>query len=537
MNALPGLRPVSTGTPVEWRRILCCCFAAILGVRAFFIERFGASVPLVPEWDLTGRDTLAAWERGVLTLRALFAPHNGDHPAAFTRLWEIFWFELNGSWDPKLVMFANAAVFAAAATIMIHLLAGPLSRRRLTVAGLLAALFAFPFNWHNLLWGVASTFDFLFLTAALGWLALVSGRTTLALGCGFLALFTNGAGPLVCASFVPFLIAAWRRGTLARSRALFVTLAAGAIVLFGLSLHTNEAAPHPGSVADKVTTVFQLYAWPFNDWFAGLVRMSGRTDVTALAWLNDPPPALHWLGRILDWLRHHPGVVRGLGFPFALALAAPGAALVLFVSRRRIPFAAVQGLLGLGTFALLMIVATALARANQTTVAVRFLDHVILAALVSLVSAWVVLHHAPKLRRWMAAWGVLFAVGYMSAVGSTVLQMNRKFPAQVLEVMQRYYVAHDHAVLLDRELYRSIIFEDDPQTFFDLLDDPALQPVLPRAVTAPGSPPGPAAAIAGWFGRWGLGFALLAGVLGVWMAGRRATVAPTAWALRGRLKT
>src|SRR5581483_4195277 len=109
-----------------WRRFLVCCGTIIFGVRAFLIAKFGASSAAGDDLDGIARRILIPWRDGTLTAKALFAAHNGDHRIVATRLWEIFWFVVNGSWDPQLVAIAKAAIYAAAAALFIHLLVGSL---------------------------------------------------------------------------------------------------------------------------------------------------------------------------------------------------------------------------------------------------------------------------------------------------------------------------------------------------------------------------------------------------------------------------
>ena len=160
------------------------------------IERFGASIASVDEWEATGKEILQAWREGTLSLAMLFEAHNGDHRIVATRLWEIFWYVVNGTWDPLLIMIVKSAIYSTAATLFIHLLTHALPRWRIAAATLLAGLFAFPFNYQNMLWAFQSQFDFFLLAVALGWLALQSNRPVAALVVAFLSLFTLGAGPI-----------------------------------------------------------------------------------------------------------------------------------------------------------------------------------------------------------------------------------------------------------------------------------------------------------------------------------------------------
>ena len=186
-----------------WFWFLLCCFAVICGFRFFLIQRFGAPVAWGDDLDGIGHRILAPLHQGTFTWPLLFQAHNGDHVITVTRLWEMLWFTLNGDWDPQLGTIVKVPIFAAAMTIFVHLFTRRLERWRFAAAAVLTALIAFPFNYHNLLWSFQSQWDFFFLTAALGWLALLDGRPALALACAAVALFTLGAAPVLAVSFVP----------------------------------------------------------------------------------------------------------------------------------------------------------------------------------------------------------------------------------------------------------------------------------------------------------------------------------------------
>lgn len=504
--------------PHPWPAFLSCCGAAIFGVRTFLIEQFGASVPLVHEWEATGLDTLAAWHEGTYTLAALVEPHNGDHPTVFTRLWEILWFEINGAWDPKLVMTAKAAVFAAAATIFLHLLAGRLERGRFVVAAVLAALFAFPFNWHNLLWGVASQFDFFFLAAALGWLALQRERPWLALLCAFAALFTNGAGPVVAASFGPFFVFAWIWGSWRLRDALVGAGVAAFIVVLGLAMHTGDAEPHVGTLGEKSVTLAKLYAWPFGNAVALVERLPESTRFFPGSLVAFPSRDDSWLLQFGTWVDAHPGAVVAAYLAFAVVLQAPLLLLLHALRRGRIPWTLACGPLTIALLAGLMLAATALARASQTTIAVRYLDHVALAGFCAIAAAAVVATRLKGSRPWLAGWALLLVIGYVGSAAITLTQMAPRYPDAALAVMQRYFATHDRAVLTTDDTYRGLIFDATPDGFIALLNERRLQPVLPRAVVAPLEPLTRVAALASQLGQWSPALVGLVAVLAAWLA-------------------
>src|SRR5204862_3792933 len=101
--------------------------------------------------------------------------------------------------------------------------------------------------------------------------------------------------------------------------------------------------------------------------------------------LRFPSAEQSWLMQLAEWMRRHPAAALAFNAACALLVVAPTVAVVLLLLRRRFTFAQVSGPLGLSGFAFLMIAATAVARANQITVAPRYLDHVALAGFASLV--------------------------------------------------------------------------------------------------------------------------------------------------------
>jgi hypothetical protein len=506
----------SRGTAL-WIRYLLCCFVAIVGFRAFMIERYAANVPMVHEWEATGLDLLAEWHRGTLTLEALFKPHNGDHPTVATRGWDILWFVVNDGWDPKLVMITKAAVFAAAATLFIHLLTAWLPRWRYSAAAILVVLFAFPFNWANLIWSIASQFDFLFLGAALGLLALTLNRPIGALVIAVMALFTNGAGPLVAASYVPwFVCAGWLRRYSWRRAGVF-SAAASLIFVYGISLHTGMAAPHVGTAGDKAATFVRLMAWPFSNLIGTVERLPEVARQVPAALLQFPTAENSWLWNLSQWLREQPRAALLLNGVIAALLVAPTLTALVVAWRKRERHLALSGMALVMAFAFLMVAATAQARAGQVVIATRFLDHVAIAGFCAVVSCFYLLAHRPQLRRWLCAWGVVLALGYVSAIFTTFGQLKRLYPAECLSLVQRYYATHDVAVLTKDNAFQRLVYETDVRAFLVLIDAPQMQPILPRSITAPNERPNLAAYGAVLFAQSGLWIAVSACGIGAWI--------------------
>lgn len=525
-SALP--RPTPENHPV-WFRFLLCCFTVICGFRFFLVEKFGAPIAWGDDLDGTAFRILAPLRDGTFTWPLLFKAHNGDHVIVATRLWEMLWFTINGEWDPKLVMIVKTPIYAAAMTIFLHLFTRGLERGRFLAAGILAALFAFPFNYQNLLWAFQSQFDFFFLAAALGWLALLNGRPVLALVCAAIAPFTLGAGPIVAVSYLPFFAAAvYHRSWSWRKAAVFSVIAI-AIAAYGASLPTPDAMPRTGTWGDRIATLFKLYAWPYSNLLSAVERLPESANLIPRPLLNFPSAETSWMMALARQMDQHPILPVAMNLLTAMLFVAPMAVVAIMVARKRIPLRVARGPLNISVFAGCMLGATAIARTDQPTIAMRFLDHVMLAGLASITACFILSAFDRRWRPWLAGWGLILGFGYLATVGATMSQMiNRRRPQVSLEILQRYYVANDHAVLRENDNFRQFIMGDDPTEFMGMLDEPSLRPVLPRAITAPGTGRGQAAIVASAVGRMGLLIAL-AGACGAgWIAlrARRARVYP-----------
>jgi hypothetical protein len=515
----PFPAPRSTERSAFWFKFLLCCFAGIVALRIFLVERFAASIAWGDDLDGIARRILLPWENGTLTWTALFATHNGDHRIVATRLWEILWYAINGSWDPKLVMIVKAPIYAAAATIFIHLLVGGLERRRFLAGALLAVLFAFPFAYANMIWAFQSQFDFFLLAAALGWLALLRGRPVVALGFAAASLLALGSGPIIAASYVPFFVVAWLEKRWPLRRAAAFCAASLAILVVGLASPTADRRPHVGTPAEKALTFARIYAWPHSNLLSIVERLPETARYVPAPVLRFPSEEQSWLLRFAQQLHRHPGAVAAFNVALALLVLAPTLAVTLAVVRRRIPLAPALGPLALAGFAFLMIAATAVARARQITIEVRFLDHVALAGFSSLACGFLLLTRTLHGRRWLAVWAAVMGLGYTATMAVTLAQLSRRSSDASLAILQRYFATtpHDHAALTEGENFRRFIVGDDPTQFMAELDEPGMERVLPRAVTAPGSPPGRAAQLAYAVAKAGPLFVLLAAGGGWWI--------------------
>jgi hypothetical protein len=519
----PVLPPPVATNGRAWRYFLLCCFAGIFGLRAFLIERFGASIASVDEWEATGREILQAWRGGTLSLAMLFEAHNGDHRIVATRLWEIFWYVVNGTWDPLLIMIAKATIYSAAATIFIHLLTHALPRWRFLAATLLAGLFAFPFNYQNMLWGFQSQFDFFLLAVALGWLALQSNRPVAALVVAFFSLFTLGAGPILAASYLPFFVVAWTDKRWSFRKAVGFAGVSLAIVAFGVSLRAEHAAPlgTPGEQAKTLTT---LMAWPHSSLISIINRLPETERLIPRPLLHFPSAETSWLNQVAALLHAQPGLVPFLNVVLALLLLAPTIVVAVLVARRQIRGTHLWGALGLAGFAFLMQIATAIARAQEVGVPIRYLDVIALSLFSALACGFALSADRPRFRRLFLLWTVVAIPACLATMVGTLSVLRKRQPDTWVANMRAYFPSHDHAI------FRRIIAEDPnwPLPFFSnnvdqlmsFFDDPGFEAIMPLSVIAPNQPPHPIGRAARAVGRAGWLIVLVSIGTGAWIVFR-----------------
>lgn len=493
---------------------------AIFGVRAFCVERFAASIAMVDEWEATGQQVLAAWHNGTFSWAALFQAHNGDHRIVATRLWEILWFELNGGWDPKLVMVLKCLVFAAAGTLFTHLLSSRLPRHRYAFAAMFAALFGFPFGYQNLLWAFQSQFDFFLLAAALGWWALLSGRTVLALVIAALSPFTLGAGPIIAASYLGYGVLAWWNGRWrTRHVAIFGMIAVG-VTLVGVSLRSPEASPL-GAPTAQAYTLLKLLAWPHSNLLLLLSQWPDSARLIPPAFVAIPSHDHSLVISVATLLQTHPVILVSLIAILAAVMILPlPIALWAFVTRPALR-TRLFGALCLGAFALLLQIASAIARSTEVMVQTRYIDVVELTGFAAAGAAVVLALENARWRRWMMVWAMIVLPGYVATMGASLIQLSRSHESEWLAAVQPYFPSHNRALMPANDHWQLPILDRDPTAFENLLDDPAVIAILPQSLTDPNAKPRPLAAAVFWIGRCGLIIALFAGGA-AWLIVRRA---------------
>jgi hypothetical protein len=234
----------------------------------------GTDVPFMDQWDEEGRMLYPRWVAGELGLGDLLAAHN-EHRIAWTRLWNLALFELNGGrWDPLLQLAANAVLKGALAAALVWMLARAAGAKwhAWTTFGVVVAA-TMPAAWHNALWGFQSAvyISLIFSVASLAWLGrenpTVRERVA-GLAAGDAALLAMGAGaitPLALLALEVFRLME-RRG--AGGWRVFARRAWPALALLGLAVvargmganGTQELmAREPGVLAEAMG---RAWAWP-----------------------------------------------------------------------------------------------------------------------------------------------------------------------------------------------------------------------------------------------------------------------------------
>jgi hypothetical protein len=150
----------------------------VLGAKWLLIAHCGSPVPYCDQWDAEARTLFIPWLEGRLGFLDLFDAHN-EHRVFFTRVLALLLFALEGRWEPRLEMAANAAVHLASALVLLWVLPRLVPQRFVTAAGaLVLVLFVVPFGWENTLLGFQSQFYFLELFSLAALAAAFLGRST-----------------------------------------------------------------------------------------------------------------------------------------------------------------------------------------------------------------------------------------------------------------------------------------------------------------------------------------------------------------------
>jgi len=425
-----------------------------------------------------------------MTVGAWFTPHNGEHRILATRLWEVFWFQAAGEWDPQLVMTANAAVFAAmSALIACGMASGLTGRARWWVLVFVAAALAIPFSYSNLLWGFQSQFYFLLLATAgaltcaygprRGW-QMIGGS---AFCCG-LALLSVGAGAITGAAL--FTVGLW---CLVTKRSSFATVApylaiGAATVVAGLLLRVS-AAPSAGSVS-AAQSFAQALAWPNSNLLSLVAKATENPAYMPRAIVNFPSEQhsfLRWISAQLNGGGVLLGILYGL-----LALIAWWPLALFAASPRSDDSAGGRFTFAMGIWSGGIAASIGLARGNEVFVGTRFVDCLeigLIASGVCLLRLW---PRWPKrgMRRLLTiAWEIVVLGGLAAtALGIFGQQLPRKAAEgrSWTRHVQAYLAAGDPETLEHAQINELPILGSDPALLRTALDRPEVRAILPRQV-------------------------------------------------------
>jgi len=246
-------------------------FLIILGCKYMLIASHGSDVPHWDQWDIEGAELIKPWVEDTLSPGDLFAPHN-EHRPFFTRVWALLVYLLNGQWDARLEMVANALLHAGGAVMLLGFLAPSLRGwQKPAFIALLALLFALPFSWENTVHGFQSQFYFLLLFTLVHLHGSLVRRPLSpgwwgAQAAGFATLFCMGSGAasavvvLVMLGFKSIILRQWTRGDAYTGIASAIILAAGFLLRVPAPWHDHL---RPDSVLTYLHALSGLLAWPF----------------------------------------------------------------------------------------------------------------------------------------------------------------------------------------------------------------------------------------------------------------------------------
>ncbi len=533
---------------------------AVLGLRLAVLQYYSEALPYVDEWEATAPKVLSAWREHRFHTGDLFALHNDEHRIVVSRLWEIFWFQVNAAWDPQLVMTADACIAALCSGVIAFCLpaSGALWKQVTWLAGLVL-LTGMPFGYANALWGFQSQF-FFYSAFGLGSIVmLLHHRGNLpGITAGALLLaaaqFTNGGGLLVAVAvgFVAVIMALKSNGSGSRRRWLAVLGLTGGIFALGWLLRGHTGSP--SSPWETMQTVLKTSAWPTSNLFLMLTGWPDSQRYLPAFIAEFPRGDAPWVRTFSFWCREHKAVTTSL---FAVVGGISYAPFMVALIRwlRRGPACLRHGELvcmGLGIWSVLNIAAIAIARAGDSFVPGRYLDMLVLGLLVNL---WFVLHYfpnredtykvsypgrmrsaavlvrppigherqepredggAPCVFGWL--WLVIVTVSLaVTLAGNFVAQLPRKLSESRAGLihLRQYYLTGEPQALANVPLGQLPILGTDPSVLIRDLDDLAIRAILPLALRSTPPPAPMFSSLAALMRSMWAGFLVAALILGL----------------------
>jgi hypothetical protein len=267
-------------------------FLIVLGANWATSERYGSDLPDMDQWDAEGVHLIAPWFQHDHFIQHLFQPQN-EHRVILTKLQNLAVVLGANQWDSRVECLFNAVLHAFIAVGLWCLARRWLARRWHAAAYvIIAALYALPLAWQNLLggfhsqqyWLVGLSFGAMVL---LPWATPRSGRWWLGLVAAVLAMGSMGSGFFAAAIVFGIVILrlvareiGWRD---AWANLLLTTI----LIIVGVK--TRVVVDYHDSLKAKSAHDFLLYMlrsleWPLagHDW-AGVILWAPWLIVTALA--------------------------------------------------------------------------------------------------------------------------------------------------------------------------------------------------------------------------------------------------------------
>ncbi len=248
-------------------------FFIVLGMRWAVVNRYGTDLPQWDQWDAEAGAALLPWIDHQLGVANFLAPHN-EHRIVLTKLGNFILTAADGQWDQRLECAVNA-ILPAAIGAAFFLIGSRLLRRRwhAPLFLLLAALYALPVSWTNLLAGMHSAQSYLVILAfgAVVWLPhkrAWSPGWWLGAACAVLALGSLGTGFFAAAAVIAVLaLRLFHKETSWRS-ALPALLVCALVIAIGCATRTRapgDEALQAQSLGEFVLSVFRSLQWPSPD--------------------------------------------------------------------------------------------------------------------------------------------------------------------------------------------------------------------------------------------------------------------------------
>jgi len=447
----------------------------VFGARCWTIAAFGSDLAFWDQWDGEARDIFLPWFAHHLSWHDLAHPHN-EHRILFTRLIDLGLLRLNGQWDVRLETLVGALIQSALAGLLVRWTAREFSAgAALGFAAAVAAAFALPYAYENTLGGFQIQMFLLlaFSLSALHFLITappLSARSWAGVALAALALGSMASGFFAAAAAIAILIWAERRQPDGRYAAIWVALAA----IVGVGVGTRYVVPEHSALA----------AHSFGEY-------------------------LRAANRLAAWPRW-----RSLWMAFVYPL--PWVILMATQLRQRSPLPRqTKWLAAIGLWTLLQIAAIAYGRKIDAFPAPRYLDVLLLWFLVNIAAAFTLSGRpmSSKTRRWTNAalglWGAFVVIAFVPVTHKDLrpeLTGWRNDSRAYEQSVKAYLATGDPAALNGKIPY------PDAARLREVLDQPAIQRILPASVAPPPAKP---AALSGAglgiaeAGPWILGLGIL----------------------------